>query len=106
MERGLQGELVVVQALSIERDFGPAGTTAEEIDDAAFAHHVDGPLPGLRAAHGLDDYVAATTVGGQLANGLHRIAHLGDLHSMIGPGVQRGSYLRVTLDHGDDVAAG
>ena len=58
MERGLQRQLVIVQALRIQRDRGPAGATAEEVDGAAFAHHVDGPLPGLRAAYRLDDHVA------------------------------------------------
>src|ERR1019366_3042732 len=104
MEGGLQRQLVIVQALRIQRDRSPAGATAEEVDGAAFAHHVNGPLPGLRAAYGLDDHIATASLGGKPAHRLHGIVHGADLDRTVSSQAAGGTYLRLTLDHGDDVA--
>ena len=50
----------------------PTAHAAEEVDSAAFAHHLDGLFPGLRHADGLDGDVDAAIIwreGAGLADG-------------------------------------
>ena len=59
MKRGFQRDFGIVQAVGIELHFGSAGAPAEEVYGAAFANHLDGPLPRFRTAYGLDNHIAA-----------------------------------------------
>ncbi len=62
VEAGLERDVVVVQAVGVELDVGSGGASAEEVHRAAFAHHVDGPLPGGGRGDCLDgDIDAAMT---------------------------------------------
>src|SRR5215472_1557184 len=57
VERRLQSQLGIVQAIGIQFYFGAAGATSEEVDRAAAPDHIYRPLPGLRPSHGLNHYV-------------------------------------------------
>ena len=69
VERGLERDLGVVQAVGIDLDFGAAGTAAEEVNGASFANHGDGPLPSFGPAYGFDDDIAAALLRRERAHG-------------------------------------
>ena len=71
MEAGLAGDFGVVQQGGVQVDLALVGAAAEEIDGAAAAHHVDGPLPGFRLADRFDGDIDAAPVG-QFADRLRR----------------------------------
>src|SRR5580692_2522405 len=48
MESRFQRDLRIMQPVSVELHFGPAGATAKEIHRPAFAHHINSHLPGFR----------------------------------------------------------
>ena len=58
VERGFQGDFGLVQAIGLELHSCSTGAAAEEVDGAAFADHVDRPLPRFRLAYCFDDHVA------------------------------------------------
>src|SRR6266478_6114611 len=51
MECRLQSDFGVVQAIGVQLHLSSRGATAEEIYRAALANHLNGPLPGFRAAY-------------------------------------------------------
>src|SRR5258708_7834087 len=51
VESCFERDFRVMQAIGIELHLGPTGATAKEIDRAAFAYHVNRPLPSFRTAH-------------------------------------------------------
>src|ERR1700761_6337479 len=59
MEAGLERDVVVVETVRVEFDFGSGGTTAEEVDHAAFADHFYRLLPCCRDGDSFDRYVNA-----------------------------------------------
>ena len=73
VEAGAEGDVVVVQAIGVEFDFGSGGASAEEVDGAAFADHVDGPLPGERGGDGFDGDIDAATLRSEGADVSHGI---------------------------------
>src|ERR1700735_1818937 len=103
MEARLAGDFRIVQQRGIEIDCAVVRTTAEEIDDAAAAHHVDGPLPGLRFADGFNSYIGPAPAG-QVANLGHGIRTVGPHYQFVG--AQRGGAieLRLAAAHCDHAA--
>src|SRR4051794_26381430 len=59
MESRLQSDLRVMKAIGVELHFGAAGATTEKVYRSAFTHHVNGPLPGFRAANRFDHNVGS-----------------------------------------------
>src|ERR1700683_3900059 len=104
MERGLQRDLGIVQTVGIELHFGPAGASAEEIYGAAFANHLDCPLPGVRTTHRFYHYVTAAFLRSQRANRLAHIRHLGGLNDFVCAHVLGSDYLLVAFYHRDHIA--
>src|SRR5581483_3346695 len=104
VEGGLERDLGIMQPVGIQVDLGSRGAPAEEVDGAAFAHHVDGPLPGFRAADGLDDHVGATALRRKRAHRLDGVLYLRDLHHFIRAQAFGCRDLRLTLNHGDNIA--
>src|SRR5579862_213034 len=105
VERRFQCDFGVMQAIGFELHFGAAGASTEEVDGAAFADHVDGPLPGFGAAYGFDHYVAAALLRRERADGVDHVRNLGGLNNFVCAHVFGGFDLAVALDHGDDVAS-
>src|SRR5271168_5524790 len=103
MERGLQRDLGVVQAAGIELNLGSAGAASEEVYGAAFADHLDGPLPGFGTSHGLDHYIATAFLRGQGGYRVDYVLYLGDLHNFVRAHVLGGHDLLVAFDDGDHV---
>ena len=62
MESRLQGDFRIVQSVGIELDLGSGSASAKEIHRTTFANHLDGPLPSLGTADGLNGYVGAATL--------------------------------------------
>ncbi len=62
MEGGAQRDVAVVNAVGVERDVGADGASAEEVDGAAFAHHLDGFFPGFGHADGFDGDIDAAII--------------------------------------------
>src|SRR5579871_6898728 len=60
VERSLERDLRVVQAIGIKSDLGSSSTSAKKVHRAALADHIDRPLPRFGAAHSFDDDVPAT----------------------------------------------
>src|SRR5580692_10375960 len=56
MEGGFQRDLRIVQPVGVELYFRAAGATTKKVYRPAFAHHVNGHLPGFRTSHRLDHY--------------------------------------------------
>src|SRR4029077_10245818 len=83
MEGGLERDLGIVQAVGIELYFGATGTSAKEIDRATLPDHLDGPLPGLSAAHGLDDDITAAFLWRQRAHSFNYILHFCGLYDFM-----------------------
>src|SRR5256885_11192915 len=102
MEGSFEGDLRVVEKLSIEFHFGTAGASAEEIDRAALANHVNRPLPCLRTAHGLDYHIRSTLLRREHANSADGIIDACDLHGFVGSKSPRILYLLIALDDGDN----
>src|ERR1700685_3863209 len=105
MEVSLQGHFRIVQALRIELDFSAAGTTTEEIHGAAFAHHIDRPLPSLGAPHRFDHNIATAFLRAQRANGVDDIFDFIDLHDLVRTHVLGGFDLAIAFDDRNHVAA-
>ena len=63
VEGGSEVDVVVVEAIGVERDVSVGGAAAEEVDCAAFADEFDGLLPGLGHADGLNGDVDAAILG-------------------------------------------
>ena len=105
VERRFQGDFGVVQAIGLELHLGSAGASAEEIDGAAFADHVDGPLPGFGAADGFDHHVASALLRRERADGVHYVRNFSGLNNLVRAHVLGGFDLAVALDHGDHVAS-
>ena len=74
VERGLDGDLGIVQRRGVELHLRAPRAAAEQIDRAAAAHHLQGPLPGHRRADGFDHRIGAAAAFGQAANRGDRIA--------------------------------
>ena len=103
VEAGFEGEAGVVDEVGVERDSGAAGRAAEEVDDAAFASHLDGPLPGFECCYGLEDDVGAAALGGEGARCGDGVGDVGDAEDLFGSEVARSVELVLALDDGDDV---
>jgi hypothetical protein len=80
VEAGAKVDVVVVQAVGIEFDFGAGGGAAEEVDGATFANHVDGPLPCDRLGDGFDGNIDAAALGSESTDGGYGIGVGGDLN--------------------------
>ncbi len=91
--------------VGVEGDGGAAGRAAEEVDEAAFARHLDGPLPGFGSGDGFEDDVGAAAFGGEGAGGGDGVGDVGDAEDLFGAEVLRGGDLVFALDDGDDVEA-
>ncbi len=63
MERCLERDFRIVQPLGIEFHFGAIRTTTKEIDGAAFADHINRPLPSRWTTHAFDNDIRAALVG-------------------------------------------
>ncbi len=83
VERGFQSDFGIVQAIGFELHFCSTGAAAEEVHGAAFADHVDGPLPRFRLADGFDDHVATALLGRKRADGFDYIRHFGGLNDLV-----------------------
>src|SRR5512143_3155092 len=59
MERGLEGDLGIMQPLRVELNLGAGGASAKEVDGAPLADHIHGPFPGLWTSYRLDHHVIA-----------------------------------------------
>src|ERR1022692_204162 len=105
MERGLERDLGIVQTVGIELHLGSAGASTEKVYGAAFANHLDGPLPGFGTAYSFDDYIAAALLRSERADGFDDVLNLGGLNDFVGAHVLGGNDLLVALDDGDHVAA-
>ena len=105
VEAGLEGEVGVVDEVGVERDGGAAGRAAEEVDEAALARHLHGPLPGFGSSDGFEDDVGAAAFGGEGAGGGDGVGDVGDAKNLFGAEVARGGDLVFALDDGDDVEA-
>src|SRR5260370_184101 len=105
MERGLQSDFRVVQAVGIELNLAAFGAAAEEIDGATFADHFCGPSPSFGTSDGFNDYVGATVSGRQRAYRLNGILYRSDVHDIMSPHAAGGLDLGLALDYGDHVAS-
>ena len=105
MERRFQSDFRIVQAIGFELNFGPAGASAKEVDGAAFADHVDRPLPGFRLSDGFDHDVASALLRRKRANGVDYIRHFGSLNDFVSAHLLSGLDLAVTLYDGNYVAS-
>ena len=99
VERGLQRDFRVVQAIGIELHFAAAGASAEEVYCAAFTDHLDGPLPGFGTADGFNDHIAAALLRSQRADGFDHVLGLGGLNDFVCAHLLGGGYLFVALYH-------
>ena len=106
VEAGLEGDVAVVYAVGVELDTGAAGRAAEEVDEATFADHVDGPLPRGGDGYGFDDDVGAAVLGGEGAGGGDYIVYGFDVDDAGCAEELCGGDLVFALDDGDDVDAG
>ena len=88
-----------------KRHGGAAGRAAEEVDEAALACHLHGPLPGFGRGDGFEDEVGAAAFGGEGAGGGDGIGDLGDTKDVLSAEVAGGGDLVGALDDGDDVEA-
>ena len=70
VECSFQRDFGIVQAIGLELHFRSAGAATEEIHSAAFADHVDGPLPGFGFADCFDHYIATALLRRERANGI------------------------------------
>jgi hypothetical protein len=75
MEAGLEGNVAVVEAVGIELHLGAAGRATEEVDETAFANHVDGPLPCGGDGYGFDDDIGTAALRGKGARGSDYIVY-------------------------------
>ena len=105
VERCFQSDFGVVQAIGFELHLGAAGASAEEVDGAAFADHVDGPLPSFGTADRFDDHVAAALLRRERADGVDHVWNLGGLNDFVRAHVFGGFDLAVAFDDGDHVAS-
>jgi hypothetical protein len=105
VEAGLEGEVGVVEQVGVEGDGGAAGRASEEVDDAAFARHLHGPLPGFGRGDGFEDDVGAAAFGGERAGGGDGVGDVGDAEDLRCAEVAGGGDLVGALDDGDDVEA-
>jgi len=65
VEAGAQGDVVVVQAIGVELYFGARRPVPRrKLTVAAFADHIDRPLPRERSGDGLDGDIDAATLRG------------------------------------------
>jgi hypothetical protein len=105
VEAGTEGDVVVVEAIGIELDFGACGASAEEVDGAAFADHVDGPLPGEGGGDGFNGDVDAAALRSEGADCGDGVGIFGELHDFGGAESACGYYLLIALNNGDDFEA-
>jgi len=105
VKAGLEGEVGVVDEVGVERDRGAAGRTAEEVDEAAFAGHLNGPLPGFGSGDGLEDDVGAAAFGCEGAGSGDGVGDVRDAEDLLGAKVTRRGDLVFALDHGNDAEA-
>src|SRR5579864_5634538 len=105
VERCLEGDFGVVQAIRLELNLGSAGASAEEVDSAALTDHVDSPLPGFWLADGFDDDIAAALLRGERADGIHHIGRLGGLNDLVRAHLAGGFDLPIAFHDRDNVAA-
>ena len=105
VERCFQSDFGVVQAIGLELHFGSTGAAAEEVDGAAFADHIDGPLPGFGTAHGFDHNIASALLRRKRADGVDYIGNFGGLNNFVRAHVFGGFDLAVALDDRNYVAA-
>ena len=105
MEAGLEGEVRVVDKVGIKANGGTVRRAAEKVDEATFARHLDGPLPGFGSCYSFKDDVGATAVGGEGSGGGDGVGYLGDTEDLFGPEMARGGDLIFALNDGDDVQA-
>ena len=104
MEAGLAGDFGVVQQGGIQVHLALIGAAAEEVDGAAAADHVDGPLPGLRLADGFDGDIHAAPVG-HFADRFHRVAVLPGDDQVVGAESRGAIQLGLPAAHRDHAAA-
>src|SRR5882724_2587274 len=104
MERRLEGDLGIVKPVGVNLHFGACWAPTEKVHGAAFAGHVDSPLPSLRSAHRFNDHIDPTAAGGQSTNRVHGIHSIVDLHNLFRPEFSGCRDLLVALDDGDGIA--
>src|SRR5882724_530671 len=105
VERTLDRDLRVMQAVGIQFHLGAAGASAKEVHYAAAAHHVHGPLPGLRTAHGFNHNIR-TTAFGHADDLVDWVCSTADLHDFVGAKTFGRRYLFSALDHADHFTSG
>src|SRR5260370_29555923 len=105
MERGLQSDFRVVQAVGIELNLAAFGAAAEEIDGATFADHFCGPSPSFGTSDGFNDYVGATVSGRQRAYRPNGILYRSDVHDIMSPHAAAGPLLGLPLDYVDHLTS-
>ena len=93
-----------MQQGGIQVDLALIRAAAEEVDRAAAADHVDGPLPRLRLAHRFDRHVHAAPVG-HGADRFHRVAVLAGQEQVVGAQRGRAIQLRLPAAHRNHAAA-
>ena len=103
VKAGFEGEVGVVDEVGVERDGGATGRAAEQVDETAFARHLDGPLPGFGRGDGFEDDVGAAAFGGESAGGDDGIGDIGDAEDLFGSELAGRSDLVFAFDDGDDV---
>src|SRR5580658_6203918 len=104
MEARLAGDFRIVQQRGIEIDGAVVGTAAEEIDDAAAAHHVDGPLPGLGFTDGFDGNIGPAAAR-QFANLSDGVGTIRAYNQLVGAEGGCAVELRLAAANGDYAAS-
>jgi len=103
VEAGLAGDFGVVEQGRIQVHLALVGAAAEEVDGAAAADHVDGPLPCLLLADGFDGDVHAAPVR-HFADRFHRVAVLPGHDQVVGAESRRAIQLGLPSAHRDHAA--
>src|SRR5579884_158170 len=82
VERALDGQFIVVDAVRVQGDGGIGGAAPEEADGGGFAGDEKGRFPGFRRAHRLDHFICAAPAlrpGFQRGGDVLYLAHVIDL---------------------------
>src|SRR4029077_14166434 len=95
----------VVKPAGFELNLGSARAAAEEIDSAALADHVYGPLPGFGFADSFNHDIASAFLRRECANSVDHIRGLGGLDDLMGAHRAGSLGLAVALHDGDDVTS-
>src|SRR5580658_8183614 len=80
----LQRDIAVVQTVRIQLHLRSTGWSAEEVDDPAFSHYIDRPLPRCRASHSLNDNVSTSSVRCQGASRSYHVLRCSYVHDTTG----------------------